>query len=212
MRIFVAGATGALGRRLVPMLVRAGHEVTATTRTVANTHAVRAMGAEPVVVDALDADAVLTAVGDAAPAVVVHQLTALSGPVDFRRFDQSLARTNRLRTEGTRHLLAAARATRARRFVAQSFTGWPNERTGGLVKTELDPIDPRPTTVSQQTVAALRSLESMVTGASDIEGVVLRYGLFYGPGTRWRRVGVGAPPPDAGGRWGHRHLVVHPHR
>ncbi|HEX6076730.1 MAG TPA: NAD(P)-dependent oxidoreductase [Micromonosporaceae bacterium] len=183
MRIFVAGATGAIGRRLVPMLVRAGHEVTGTTRTPAKAEAVRAMGADPVVVDALDADAVMAAVGDAAPTVVVHQLTALSGPASLRNFDRAFTGTNRLRTEGTRHLLTAARRAGARRFVVQSFTGWPNQRTGGPVKTELDPIDPHPTAASRETVAALRSLESMVAEAADIEGVVLRYGLFYGPGT-----------------------------
>lgn len=183
MRIFVAGAAGAIGQRLVPLLVQAGHQVTGTTHNPAKADVVRALGAEPVVVDALDPAAVLTTVGDARPAVVVHQLSALSGRVDFRRFDQSFAQTNRLRTEGTRNLLAAARAAGARRFVAQSFTGWPNVRTGGPVKTELDPIDPQPTAASRETVTALRILESTVTQAEGIEGIVLRYGIFYGPGT-----------------------------
>jgi nucleoside-diphosphate-sugar epimerase len=183
MRIFVAGAGGAIGRRLVPLLVGVGHEVTGTTHAAERAEAIRRLGADAVVVDAFDAEAVRTAVGKAAPDVVVHQLTALSGPQDLRHFDRSFALTNRLRTEGTDILLAAARAAGTRRFVAQSFTGWTNERTGGPVKTEDDPIDPDPTPASRETIAALRRLESTVEGAADVRGVVLRYGLLYGPGT-----------------------------
>lgn len=183
MRIFVAGATGAVGRRLVPLLIRRGHEVVGTTHRAEKADAVRALGAEPAVLDPLDRDEVMAAVVAAKPEVVVHQLTALSGPPDLRRFDRYFAMTNRLRTEGTDHLLAAAQAVGTRRFVAQSFTGWPNERTGGPVKTEEDPIDPRPTTASRETVAAIRHVESAVASAAPgIEGVVLRYGVFYGPG------------------------------
>jgi nucleoside-diphosphate-sugar epimerase len=183
MRIFLAGATGALGRRLVPMLARRGHTVVGTTRTATKADAVRALGAEPVLLDALDRDAVLAAVAAVKPDVVVHQLTALSGPANLRKFDQFFAETNRLRTEGTDHLLAAARSAGAHRVLAQSFTGWPNERTGGPVKSEVDPLDPHPTAASRQTVAAMRRLEATVPAAADLAGVVLRYGAFYGPGT-----------------------------
>jgi 2-alkyl-3-oxoalkanoate reductase len=183
MRIFVAGAAGAVGRRLVPLLVAAGHEVVGTTHVPANTGPIRAMGAEPVVMDALDATAVKSAMEQAAPQVVVHELTALAGPTDFRRFDQSFALTNRLRTEGTGHLLAAARTLGVRRFVVQSFTGWTNERSGGVLKTEDDPIDPHPSPETVQTLGAIRSLESTVDRARDVGGVALRYGILYGPGT-----------------------------
>jgi 2-alkyl-3-oxoalkanoate reductase len=182
MRIFVAGATGAVGRRLVPLLVRRGHEVVGTTHHASRADVVRELGAEPAVLDPLDRDQVMAAVAAARPEVVVHQLTALSGPPDLRRFDRYFAMTNRLRTEGTDHLLAAAQAAGTRRLVVQSFTGWPNERTGGPIKTEEDPIDPNPTKASRETLAAIRYVESAATGAHGIEGLVLRYGVFYGPG------------------------------
>lgn len=188
MRIFIAGATGALGRRLTPLLIRGGHHVTGTTRSTAKVGQLRATGAEPVVLDALERDAVLAAVTTARPDVVVHQLTALSTPMNLRRFDQSFAQTNRLRTEGTDNLLAAAQAAGAQRFIAQSYTGWLNERTGGPVKTEDDPLDAHPTTASRNTVAALRHLERVVTTARDIDALALRYANFYGPGTS---MGVG---------------------
>jgi nucleoside-diphosphate-sugar epimerase len=136
-----------------------------------------------VVADALDRDAVLAAVVAARPEVVVHQLTDLAGATDLRRFDEGFASTNRLRTEGTDHLLAAARAAGARRLVAQSFAGWPFARTGGPVKTEDDPLDPDPPAELRRTLDAIRHLESAVLGAAGLEGVVLRYGGFYGPGT-----------------------------
>jgi nucleoside-diphosphate-sugar epimerase len=183
MRIFVAGATGALGRRLVPLLVERGHQVTGMTRTAAKAAGLRAAGAEPVVADALDRDAVLAAVAAARPEVVVHELTALAEMTDFRKLDQGFALTNRLRAEGTDHLLAAARAAGARRFVAQSFAGWPFARVGGPVKTEDDPLDPDPPAQLRRTLDAIRHLESAVLGAEGLEGVVLRYGGFYGPGT-----------------------------
>jgi 2-alkyl-3-oxoalkanoate reductase len=183
MRIFVAGATGALGRRLVSLLVEGGHQVTGMTRTAGKAAGLRAAGAEPAVAEALDRDAVLRAVLAARPEVVVHQLTALAGMTSFRRIDQEFALTNRLRTEGTDHLLAAARAAGAGRFVAQSFAGWPFARVGGPVKTEDDPLDPDPPARLRQTLDAIRHLESAVLGAEGIEGVVLRYGGFYGPGT-----------------------------
>lgn len=183
MKVFVAGATGALGRRLVPMLVEAGHEVTGMTRTPGKTELLRRLGATPVVANALDAGEVSRAVGDSAPDVVVHQLTALSGSLDPRHFDRDFAATNRLRTEGTDHLLAAARAAGVRRFVAQGFAGWPAARIGGPVKTEDAPLDDDPPAPFRRTLAALRHLEDAVTGAEWTEGLVLRYGGFYGPGT-----------------------------
>lgn len=178
MRIFLAGAAGAVGRRLVPMLVAAGHEVVGTTRSAARVPEVAALGAEPVVLDALDAAAVRDAVAAAAPEVLVHQLTALSGPIDLRHFERTFAATNRLRTEGTDNLLAAARAAGVRLVVAQSFAGWPADRTGGPVATEDAPFDPDP--AAPQTLAAIRHLETAVAA---YPGIVLRYGGFYGPGT-----------------------------
>ena len=141
-----------------------------------------AAGAEPVVADALDRDAVLAAVTAARPDAVVHQLTDLAGITNLRRFDQGFAATNRLRTEGTDHLLEAA-AAGASRFVAQSFAGWPFAWVGGPVKTEDDPLDPDPPAELRRTLDAIRHLESAVLGAEGLEGVVLRYGGFYGPGT-----------------------------
>jgi nucleoside-diphosphate-sugar epimerase len=183
MQIFIAGATGVVGSSLVPMLVAGGHHVTGSTRSAGKVERLRAAGAEPAVLDALDRDAVMAAVTAAKPDVVVHQLTALSGPMNLRRFGRSFATTNRLRTEATDHLLAAARAAGAHRYVVQSYTGWVNERTGGPVKTEDDPLDPQPAAVAREVVAAVRRLEHTVTTANDVEGVVLRYGNFYGPDT-----------------------------
>jgi nucleoside-diphosphate-sugar epimerase len=183
MRIFVAGATGALGRQLVPQLVAGGHEVVGMTRTESKRDLVRSLGARPAVADALDPDAVAQAVAEAEPEAIVHQLTALSGSFDLRRFSDFFALTNRLRTEGTDHLLAAARAVGARRFVAQSYAGWPFARSGGPVKSETDPLDPSPPQAMRETLAAIRHLESAVTGADWLDGIVLRYGGLYGPGT-----------------------------
>src|SRR5262245_14782410 len=142
MKIFLAGGTGAVGKQLVPLLVRRGHRVFATTRRSEKAVGLRAAGAEPVVVDGLDREGLLRAVGSVRPDAVVHQMTALTGMKSLRNIDQTLALTNRLRTEGTDYLLEAARAAGARRFVAQSFTGWPNSREGGRLKTEADPLDP----------------------------------------------------------------------
>jgi 2-alkyl-3-oxoalkanoate reductase len=183
MKIFVAGATGALGTQLVPQLVANGHEVVGMTRSESKSDLVRSLGARPVVADALDPDAVAGAVAEAEPEVIVHQLTALSGSLDMRHIDRFFAVTNRLRTEGTDHLLAAGRAVGARRFVAQSFAGWPFARTDGPVKSETDSLDPDPPAALRSTLAAIRHLENAVTGAEGVEGIVLRYGGFYGPGT-----------------------------
>ena len=182
MRVFVAGANGAVGKRLVPMLIARGHHVTGTTTNVESSAAIRTMGAEPVVVDGLDAAGIGEAVARAEPDAIIHEMTALSGTPDFRHFDRWFAMTNRLRTEGTEHLLAAARASGVKRFVAQSFTGWSNARTGSWIKTEEDPLDPHPLREQTETLAAIRFLERSVLEAP-LEGIVVRYGGLYGPGS-----------------------------
>ena len=188
MKIFVAGATGALGRVLVPQLVARNHEVVGMTRSSSKQDLVRSLGARPVVADALDPDAVAQAVASAEPEVIVHQLTALSGPMSVRdarhpeRFSGAIM-TNRLRTEGTDHLLAAGRAVGARRFVAQSFGAFRFARTGAPVQTEADPLDPDPPGALRPVVEAILYLEKAVTTIDWGEGLVLRYGGFYGPGT-----------------------------
>jgi nucleoside-diphosphate-sugar epimerase len=181
MRVFVAGATGAIGKQLVPRLVAAGHEVHGMTRGESNQAMLHELGAVPVVADALDPDQVAEAVGRARPDVIVHQLTAI-GEVDMRHFDRDFAVTNRLRTEGTDHLLSAGQAVGVRRFVAQS-NSIPYARTGAAVKSEEDPLDPTPAREMRGMVAAIRHLEEAVLGADWTEGIVLRYGGFYGPGT-----------------------------
>jgi nucleoside-diphosphate-sugar epimerase len=183
MQVFLAGATGVLGRALVPQLVARGHEVVGMTRSAAKQDLVRRLGARPVVADALDADAVARAVAAAAPDVVVHQLTALSGEADPRHIERAFAETNRLRTEGTDHLLAAARAAGAERFVAQSFAGFRFARGGGPAQTEADPLDPDPPAGLRGVQEAYLYLERAVTSIGWGDGVVLRYGGFYGPGT-----------------------------
>jgi 2-alkyl-3-oxoalkanoate reductase len=222
MRILIAGATGAVGRRLVPTLLAEGHEVVAMTRTPAKADGLRAAGALPVVADALDREAVMGAVAGAEPEVIVHQLTALVGAADLRHFDRTFAQTNRLRTEGLRHLVDAGAAAGTRRLIAQSFTGWPFAREGGPVKDEDAPLDPAPPRHQRASLRAIRELEAMVAGdgpgsaqAAGLEGVVLRYGGFYGPGTslgadgevtelvRRRRLPVIG---DGDGRWSFTHV------
>jgi nucleoside-diphosphate-sugar epimerase len=219
MKVFVAGATGALGRQLVPQLVARGHEVVGMTRTASKQDGLRALGARPVVADALDPDAVAEAVASAEPEVIVHQLTALSGKMsirDARHPDRSsMAKmTNRLRTEATDHLLAAGRAVGARRFVAQSFGAFRFARRGGPVQTEADPLDPDP---RQTGLEAILYLEQAVTTIDWGEGLALRYGGFYGPGTstslapdavmagliRKRRFPI---VDNGGGVWSHIHI------
>lgn len=180
MRVFVAGAGGAIGQDLVPMLTAAGHEVTATTRSPGKAELLRGLGATPVVVDGLDASGVLAAVRQARPEAIIHQMTALSSMRNLRRFDREFAVTNQLRTAGTDNLLAAARAAGTARFIAQSYTGWPNIREGGPVKTEEDPLDPHPPAGMTESLRAIRHVEQTVSGFPG--GVVLRYGNFYGPG------------------------------
>jgi nucleoside-diphosphate-sugar epimerase len=182
MKIFVAGATGVMGKQLVPRLVAAGHEVVGMTRSQSKQAALRELGASSVVADALDPEQVAAAVAGAQPEVIVHQLTAIAA-LDPRHFDRDFAQTNRLRTEGTDHLLSAGRAVGVRRFLAQSYTSWPYARIGGPIKTEADPLDPAPAREMRQSLAAIRHLEDAVTSADWTEGLVLRYGAFYGPGT-----------------------------
>jgi nucleoside-diphosphate-sugar epimerase len=181
MRVFVAGASGAIGRRLVPALVARGHRVTATTRTPQKVELLHALGAEPVIVDGLDAVRVGEAVARAEPDAIVHQMTALTGIADLKHFDRVFATTNELRTKGTDHLLAAATASGVERVVVQSYTGWPNIREGGAIKTEHDPLDPTPPAEQTESLAAIRHLEDAVL-AAPLQGVALRYGSFYGPG------------------------------
>ena len=188
MKVFLAGATGVVGRHLIPVLVEAGHQVIGTTRSAAKAGGIRAAGAEPVVLDALDREAVLEAVMEAAPDVVIHQLTAIERS-DFKRFDDAFAATNELRTRGLDYLLEAARKAGTRRFIAQSYTGWPNPHSGSAVKTEEDPLDPEPAAASVRSLAAIRHVESTVPEATGTEGLVLRYGSFYGPGTSFDRGG-----------------------
>jgi len=159
MKILVAGATGALGRRLVPLLTAAGHEVAGLTRSPAKVGLLRSIGTEPIVADALDPSAVMNAVRQRKPEIVVHELTSIK-KVDLRNFDRGFAATNRLRMEDTDHLLAAARAAGVRRFIAQSFAGKPDVREGGWVKTEEDPLDPNPPPSYRRTLEAIRYLES----------------------------------------------------
>ena len=177
MRVFVAGATGAIGTRLVPKLVDRGHEVIGTSRSPANAERLRPLGAEPVALDVLDARAVHEAIATAEPDAIVHQATALADVSFSRNLDRSFEQTNRLRTEGTDALLAAARETGVRRFVAQSFANLRYAREGGPVKSEDDQLDPSPVKGMTETSEAMRYLDAAVTDAG---GIALRYGNFYG--------------------------------
>ena len=177
MRVFVAGASGAIGSRVVPQLIERGHEVTGTFRSSGNDARLRTVGAEPVALDLLDADAVRMTVLAAEPDAIVHQATALATARFTRNLDRTFEETNRLRTEGTDNLLAVAHETGISRFVAQSFASMRNAREGGPVKTEDDPLDPTPVKGTRETNAAMRHLEEAVTGAG---GIALRYGGFYG--------------------------------
>jgi nucleoside-diphosphate-sugar epimerase len=183
MRVFVAGATGVVGRVLVPQLVASGHEVTGMTTRPEKSEMLREWGATAVVGDALDPQSVGQAVSEFAPEAIVHQLTGLSGGVNPRHQERDMALTNRLRTEATDHLLSAGRAMGVRRLVAQSFAVGTFARTGGAVKSEDDPLDPSPPRPMRSTLDAIRYLEQAVVGAEWTEGIVLRYGAFYGPGT-----------------------------
>ncbi|MGE5333948.1 MAG: NAD(P)H-binding protein, partial [Nitrososphaerota archaeon] len=179
MRVFVAGGTGVIGRRMVPQLVGRGHQVTATTTDPGKLGLLEQMGADAVVMDGLDAVSVGEAVAKARPDTIVHQMTALGGKPDMKHFDRWGAITIRLRTEGTDHLLAAAEATGVSNFVAQSYAGWNGIRQGGWVKTEEDPLDLMPGTAAHAVMEAIRHVEDVVAKAG---GVALRYGWLYEPG------------------------------
>jgi nucleoside-diphosphate-sugar epimerase len=183
MRVFVAGASGALGKILVPILISKGHQVTATTRTPAKLEALRETGAQPVHCDGLDRNAVIKAVAAAKPHAIIHQMTALSHLRSLKNFDAEFALTNRLRTEGTEILIEAAKSAGVGKILVQSYTGWPNAPEGGRIKTEEDPLDPHPPKSMSQSLAAIRRLETLVQSLTNIAGVVLRYGSFYGPNT-----------------------------
>ena len=165
----------------MPGLIEAGHEVTASTRSPLKANQLKAQGATPVIVDGLDRQAVLKAVAAAQPEVIVHQMTSLTNLKSFRNLDKQFAVTNELRSAGTDYLLEAAKQAGTRRFIAQSFTGWPNARSGGPVKTEQDPLDPHPLPGTTKGLAAIKHVEQAVP-AQVPEGLVLRYGGFYGHG------------------------------
>jgi nucleoside-diphosphate-sugar epimerase len=214
MRILVAGATGAIGLQLVPQLIAAGHSVVGTTRTAAKAELIKRMGAEPVIADGLDAPAIRAAVIAAGPDTIIDQMTDLADVTDIRHFDRAFTATNRLRTQGTDFLLAAAREARVGRFIAQSFCGWTYGRGGEEVKTETDALDPDPPEELRRTLQAIQHLEDAVAGSADPEGIVLRYGSFYGPDTgmlsramidqlRSRRVPLIG---GGGGRWSFIHV------
>jgi len=177
MRVFVTGASGAIGTPLVRQLLERGHEVVGTTRSKESAERVKATGADSIVLDVLDARAVRKAVLEAQPGAIVHEATALANLTDFKHFDRSFAQTNRLRTEGTDALLAAAREAEVHRFIAQSYASARYERVGGPVKTEEDPLDSNPVPAMRETIAAMRYLDETVTAAG---GIALRYGGFYG--------------------------------
>src|SRR5262245_3486774 len=210
MRVFVAGAGGAIGHRLLPQLVAHGHEVTATTRNVDKMADLWTLGAEPLVMDGLDAGSVGEAIARAEPDVVVHQMTALAGIQDLKHFDDTFAVTNQLRTKGTDHLLAAGDALGVRRFIAASYTGWPSARTGGPIQTEDDPFDEHPPAPQTSSIAAIRYLEQATVEGSP-HGIALRYGSFYGRGAsdelvqavRARKIPLVG---EAGGIWSWIHI------
>jgi nucleoside-diphosphate-sugar epimerase len=183
MKVLVTGGTGAIGKFLLPLLLDNKHEVVALTRSVTKAPLLEDAGVSTVIVDPLDKQKLTAAVRRAEPEVIIHQLTALSGVGNFRKFDQEFALTNRFRTEVTDTLLAAARTIGTRRFIAQSYCGWPYAKKGGPVKTEEDPLDPSPPESFVKTLAAIRSLESKISSTTFLEAIALRYGMFYGPGT-----------------------------
>ena len=183
MKVLVTGGTGAIGKFLLPLLVENRHEVVALTRSVIKAAELEDSGVSAAIVDPLDKERLTAAVRREEPEVIIHQLTALSGVGNFRKLDQEFALTNRFRTEVTDTLLAAARTIGTRRFIAQSFCGWPYAKKGGPVKTEEDPLDPKPPESFTRTLAAIRYLEDTVGSTTFLEALALRYGMFYGPGT-----------------------------
>jgi nucleoside-diphosphate-sugar epimerase len=183
MRVFVAGSTGAVGKFLVPHLVQNGHEVVALVRDAQKAKALEVMGAQVALADALNKEELTAAIRRTEPEVIIHQLTALTGVGNFKKLDEEFALTNRFRTEVTDTMLVAARLVGTRRFIAQSFCGWPFAREGGPVKTEEDPLDPNPPASFSKILAAIRYLEDTVRKTTNLQALALRYGFFYGPGT-----------------------------
>jgi len=190
MKVFLAGASGVVGRRLVPLLLEQGHGVIAMTRSTQKARELEALGVQAVVADGLDAKGVVGAVVNTKPEVIVHQMTSLTKVKGLRNFDREFAATNRLRMQGTDNLLAAARAAGVRRIVAQSYGNWIYERTGTALKTENDPLDPNPPRRQRESLEAIRHLEDRVTGATDCDGIALRFASFYGEGTSFAPDGV----------------------
>jgi nucleoside-diphosphate-sugar epimerase len=183
MKVFVAGGTGAIGKQLVRQLVAAGHDVVATTRSERGAGVVRKMGGQPAIVDGLDEQGILDAVARAQPEVVIHEMTALAGKPDMRRWDRWFHTTNELRTRGTDYLVRAAGQAGTRRLIAQSYAGWPNALDGRSIKTEEDPLNPDPPKWMRESLAAIRHVETTVPAAGGLEGLVLRYGALYARGT-----------------------------
>lgn len=181
MRLLLAGASGAIGQTLIPLLIQQQHEVFGVFRNPANADRVQRLGATPVVLDALDATAVTNQVARIKPQIVIHQLTAIPARIDLRNFDREFVLTNRLRTEGTRNLITAAVNAGAEKFIAQSFAGWSYARTGSAPKTEEDALDPTPPPRLKPTLDALRTLETTVLNEPRLSGIILRYGWLYGP-------------------------------
>jgi 2-alkyl-3-oxoalkanoate reductase len=216
MKIFVAGGTGAIGKFLVPHLVESGHEVVALVRSAQRAKALEEEGVKVAVADALDKEKLTMVITATKPEVIIHQLTALTGMGNLKKFDEEFALTNRLRTEATDTMLAAARAVGTRRFIVQSFCGWVFSREGGPVKTEEDSLDPNPPASFSNTLAAIRYLEDAVRRTVDLQALALRYGFFYGPGTsiakdgsvvelvRKRRIPIVG---DGGGIWSFIHIA-----
>lgn len=183
MKVFVAGATGAVGRALIPLLVSRGHEVFAASRHPAGINTTAAGTAQSVIMNGLDRAEVMAAVRRVNPDVIVHQMTSLADMKSLRNFDSDFENTNQLRTRGTDYLIAAAEQTQTARLVFQSFTGWPNARHGGPIKSETDTLDATPPRTMSQTLAAIRELECKALAVRSMPAIVLRYGAFYGPGT-----------------------------
>lgn len=190
MKIFVTGGTGAIGKFLLPLLLENKHEVVALTRSADKAVSLEDLGVSPVIADPLDKSALTAAVRRAEPEVIIHQLSALTKAGNFKKMDQEFALTNRFRTEVTDNLLAAARTIGTRRFIAQSYCGWPYAKKGGPVKTEEDPLDPKPPESFTKTLAAIRYLEDKIRSVNYLEGFAMRYGWFYGPATGFGKGGL----------------------